>query len=510
MGGGGESAPNVIEKNPKLLQALENRSLLSSDPRVAELLTKYGTGGISLQEALDTASGAWGTKAQSARPTLDPKAQERWVEEQLGSRLQGQEKSAIERLYKMDPTLTRGQTAQRRYEQAQQVYRDELATAKQAGTDYSKLVDPRAALQAELEKERGNVTSQLQNEYANNFREQEKQWTADTRGNYDQFVNLLTTSPLAAQRYATDELKNNTLTSGLFGDKTDAKPQGGMQHQAEDLYSSSVGNVKSDTDQYQQLLDEIKSGEAYKLNEGDHTAYGQLSGNIARMFGSQEQSLAQSLADRGLGAAPSGAAGVGFSGLQGNKMEQLANAQRGVLQDRVKQANDAFQLRNSALGNKGQLDLGTLNSASSTAGQLGALGQSAISNLFNRNMEGRNAGEREIANAADRQLQNQQAVQNQINTQFNQEQATKGPSLLDVGLGLAGTVAGAAGGGFGSAIGGAAGSALGGALGLSSPKTTSIPGTGWGEVGTTGLTMPTLGQSYGTKHSDPELLKKKS
>ena len=79
---------------------------------------------------------------------------------------------------------------------------------------------------------------------------------------------------LAAQQ---DRLRTDDLTKGFFGD-------GGMQDQ-------SLADYKEQSD--------IAQGKS-RLSEDDMGLYGQLSGNIARQFGSQEQGLAQALAEIGL------------------------------------------------------------------------------------------------------------------------------------------------------------------------------------------------------------------
>lgn len=107
----------------------------------------------------------------------------------------------------------------------------------------------------------------------------------------------------------TQDISSNPLLAGMFG-------QGGMQ---------------SRLDAEERNL----AGRGFSLQPEDIEAYGQTSGDIARLFGQQEQAAAQSLASRGLAAAPSGAAGVAFSGLQGNKMEQLARAQMQIAQQRM-------------------------------------------------------------------------------------------------------------------------------------------------------------------------------
>jgi hypothetical protein len=82
----------------------------------------------------------------------------------------------------------------------------------------------------------------------------------------------------------------------------------------------------------QSIQDLMKTG--YQLTPEDKTAYGQASGNIARQFGQSEKGLAHALASHGL--SNSGAAGAGFTGMMGNKNEQLANLQTQIADQRMK------------------------------------------------------------------------------------------------------------------------------------------------------------------------------
>jgi hypothetical protein len=81
----------------------------------------------------------------------------------------------------------------------------------------------------------------------------------------------------------------------------------------------------------------------FQLTQDDREAYGQVSGDVARMYGEQEQAASQSLARRGLASANSGAAGATFSGLQGNKNEMLAKAQMGIAQKRMENTTQRLQ-----------------------------------------------------------------------------------------------------------------------------------------------------------------------
>lgn len=150
---------------------------------------------------------------------------------------------------------------------------------------------------------------------------------------------------------ASGRVQNNPILSQLFG------PQG--------VLSQTV-------DQQKEL-----ANRGYSLQPEDHEAYGQASGNIARMFGSQEQGLAQSLADRGL--SNSGAAGAAFSGLNGNKQEQLAGLQTQIAQKRMEMNQQRLGQMQNFLGTMG-------NQAQGAIGQeLGAENNRA-NNMYNMGM----------------------------------------------------------------------------------------------------------------------------
>ncbi len=129
---------------------------------------------------------------------------------------------------------------------------------------------------------------------------------------------------------ATQDVMNNPMLSQMFG-------QGGLMNQTG-----------------QQISDMYKP-ENQGLTAQDHTAYGQASGNIARQFGQAEHGLSNSLASRGM--SNSGAAGAAFSGIQGNKNEQLAGLQTQIADQRMKTNMQRLgQMQNfmSSLGQQAQ------------------------------------------------------------------------------------------------------------------------------------------------------------
>ncbi len=128
---------------------------------------------------------------------------------------------------------------------------------------------------------------------------------------------------------ATNQVMNNGVLGGLFG-------QGGQLQQAENQVTDLTNN-------------------GFNLNNTDKTAYGEAAGNIARQFGQNDQSLSQSLANRGL--SNSGIAGQEFSNSLGNKNEQLAGLQTQIAQNRMNMNQQRLaQTQNfmAQLGQQGQ------------------------------------------------------------------------------------------------------------------------------------------------------------
>jgi hypothetical protein len=238
----------------------------------------------------------------------------------------------------------------------------------------------------------------------------------DLGGSTEELINQLASSPLTGTKFATDQVQNSSLFGGLLG-------KGGALDRA---------NAE----------EQDLATRGYSLKPEDHEAYGQASGDIARLFGSQEQGAAQSLADRGLAAAPSGAAGVAFSGLAGNKNEMLAKAQTDIADRRM------------------QNNMQRLNSTRQFMNQLGGLGEQAVQGQFNRNMSGIQNNYNQKAGTAQMEMGQQGQMQNQINTQFEQQQATKGPGIGDIAMGLGAAGLGAMTGGIGTAAGASIGGSL--------------------------------------------------
>lgn len=176
--------------------------------------------------------------------------------------------------------------------------------------------------------------------------------------------------PLKSSQIATDQVQSNPLLAAMFGkDGTLARTGAEEQNLAE---------------------------RGFNLKPEDYEAYGQASDNLARQFGHSEQNLGQMLASRGLSQSPMAA--QGFSGLMGNKNEQLAQSQRKIADDRM---------------NMNLQRLGQTRNFLATMGQQGA---NAIQQQYGRQLGSEQArfGELESQNtAAETRLANAQGQENE-------------------------------------------------------------------------------------------------
>lgn len=213
--------------------------------------------------------------------------------------------------------------------------------------------------------------------------------------------NALSTGATTGSKFATDQVQNNGILGGLFG-------QGGQLDQAEG-----------------KLTDLNNQG--FELKPEDQTLYGQTSGNIARMFGAQGNQASQDLANRGLASAPSGAAGAMFSGLAGNQNEMLANAQQQIMQQRFQNTQNQIQQQQNFVS------------------QMGQQGANAINQQYGRQLSGAQNQKSGLESAAN--------TQNQANSQANQAnlgaaqfaQDNKPQNFMDMVYGGAASATGAAG-----------------------------------------------------------------
>lgn len=259
--------------------------------------------------------------------------------------------------------------------------------------------------------------------------------------------NMLATDGTTGSQLASEAVMNNPLFAGLLG-------RGGIQEQSQGRY----GLLNTQADQDREAL--MGRDGSFGLQQGDLQAYGQASGNIGRMFGGMEQNLAQSLADRGLASAPSGAAGGAFSGLMGNKMEQLAKSQFDIAQARVNTAKELAMQRAANTAQQQNLNNNMIQN-------LGSLSQSAVSNQYGRQIAGAEYGANEDQAAITNALNAQINTQNVNNQQWAQEQASGWNPVKTFGsawAGSAGSALGNPGGSSGGSGGGAGGAATSGMM----------------------------------------------
>lgn len=235
-------------------------------------------------------------------------------------------------------------------------------------------------------------------------------------------------SPIAGTLLAQDILQRGPISSMIYG------KQGELAKALADV-------------------DAMRKPSAYGLQAGDQTAYGQMSGELARMFGQSEKGLASDLAARGLAGAESGVAGKAYSGLQGNKLEQFAGLQRQIADQAMQRAmqRDAM-LRNYAMG-------------------MQEMSGRDIQNQFGRQLAGNASARGAISGAANlEQSQNQMKNQAQLASLQDMRSAYQ-PGLLDMqaaGMKNAqynfaaapGTAAQNFAGSFGSAAGGTLGGGM--------------------------------------------------
>lgn len=241
----------------------------------------------------------------------------------------------------------------------------------------------------------------------------------------------LTRDPQAARR----EMMADPTLAKYFGEDAEA-------------LRGDIGNIRSE--------ERDLATRGYGLQQEDKEAYGQASGDIARQFGRAEGGLAQALAARGLSS--SGSANRAFMGSQGNKMEQLAGLQRKIADDRVK-------TNMARLANTRQFQSQLMGQQAQQMGQYtGELGRRDTFALDKGNMGLRTLG----------------GAQDQANLNYDQQAASRGPSMFQKALG--GAVSGAAGGFMtGGPMGAAAGAGLGGAsgaMGMGQQDSAALGGAG--------------------------------
>lgn len=155
------------------------------------------------------------------------------------------------------------------------------------------------------------------------------------------------------------------------------------------------------------------ASQGFNLTPEDHEAYGQSAGDIARLFGQQEKSATSSLARRGLGGAESGAAVAAFSGLAGNKNEQLAKAQMDIAKQRY--ADNMQRLQNTRSFMQG----------------LGGQAQQALNSRYDQRQGASGRKRNELLQLAELQQKQQQIGNAAAQGEFDNQQNTRKGGLFE-------------------------------------------------------------------------------
>lgn len=441
MGGSdGTSAPQVETKTAAQI-AQDRQARTQADPRVAKLLAQYGSGGLSLQDALAQA-GTYGTNTAASR-TKGSQADIETAKQKLAAAQKGQNdyQSLLARARAGDAKAAEEWTALDKSSYQGQSFARDIDTYNGQIKDLSQqIVDPDNSLDLQT------------------------------------IQNLVATDPMAARKFSTDQVMSDPVFQKMYGaggqqdklfqdaDKNRADIVGADQQVADS--DALINKLNGYMDENRQALS--GKDDAYKLQDSDYAAYGEGSGNIARMFGQQEQGLAQALADRGLASSPNGVAASQFSGLYGNKMEQLGQLQRQISQDRVNKASEMFKFRTQADqerlsaqqgygSNLRNYGMGLRQYGTNLNDQqrdLTALYDKSINDNRTQNLAGRAINDKTTNDAAQMQLAQAIEAQNQSNEAFNQRLATAKPSAWgNIATAAIGAGAGALTGGLGAGIG---------------------------------------------------------
>lgn len=392
--GAPRNAEQASSYNPALMSA-QNKNEARNSPELRDLLSKFNSGELSLNDALSAAKGVRPNNANRSK-----------VEGEYNY-LKNERAKIQSQMEQLKQAAQKGDAgAAKRYRELEQDFKntnDPYYNAERSLADLSRNDSTPADMSSVLK-------------------------------------DMLATDSIAGSRIAADEVKNNPLLSGIFGD-------GGIQDQAEAEYGNNIARLD-------ESREDLKGrGESYGLTANDLQAYGQGSDQITRDFAMQEQNLAQMLADRGLAQAPSGQAMQQFSGLYGNKAEQLARLQMDISQKRINTAKELAQARMNA-------DLQRQAQTQGLIGGLGQLGNQATNDQYMRQLAGSQEDYNRDAGVAGLQMNNQGLQQNVNNSLFTQQEATRGPSLMEVLGGFAGGAAEGAASAFGAQSGKNAGNIL--------------------------------------------------
>lgn len=233
-------------------------------------------------------------------------------------------------------------------------------------------------------------------------------------GGHQERIAALASSPIGGSLVASEMVREDPLSAGLLGED---------------------GSLERALSEEKEL-----AGRGFSLQPEDYEAYGQASGNIARMFGKQEQSLAEALANRGLAAGGGGSAVKAMSGIMGNKNERLGQLQRQIADDRMEK------------------NLQRLEQTRSFAARLGDLGQQSLAAAFSRNMAGAERRTDSASRLAGTELSAYEAAQRAKQAEQASKEANRELGLSDA---LSGGIYKGVQGGVSSGIGYGTGSIFG-------------------------------------------------
>lgn len=251
-------------------------------------------------------------------------------------------------------------------------------------------------------------------------------------GDQDTALMALAGAPVGGNALASQQVREDPLLSGLLG-------KGG-----------SLENALAE--------EKNLSSRGYSLQPEDYEAYGQGQDQIARLFGQNEANLASALSDRGFGGASSGVAASAFSGLQGNKNEQLAQMQRQIANDRM---NNTMQ---------------RLQQTRAYTSQLGNMGLNAQGQYFNQNQ----ARQQQLNNQYGNDIGAYQAEQNAAQASQSSKEKNRKAGLEDaIASGIFSGVQGGISSGIGYGMGGMGGAASNAANSKQASKEKSQMGSMW-------------------------------
>lgn len=409
MGGQADPVPKAPQAPSNLaVSNLSSYTNAQANPYLQNIMSQYSSGGMSLQQALQALNGSQGGGSSRA------------VGPNTNTTTSALNKQYTDLENQMNALLPQLESS------------GQLMGGGPLADQYTNLLQQQGQLKQQIEASGGSTSGNLLNGQVTSAGNMALPGSLNTEGMLDEFL----TNPLTGSQAASEFVRNDPLTSGLFG-------QGGIQDQAQARY----GTLNNDFDADRQSL--MGSDQSYGLQPQDLQAYNQAASNITRQFGQANNNLSQAMANAGLSSGSSGAAPAAFSGLLGSQNEQLANAQLQIALNRINTAQSLAQARTNA-------DLGAIGSNNSLIQGLGSLGQEAIQNQYGRQLSGAQNDYNTLAGTAGMQLNDLGLLQNINNSTYGLQTNASGPGIG----GILGGIGTAAAGGLAGGLGAAAGASL--------------------------------------------------